>query len=458
MAACYHAMLTPYFKFMNVANDAWQSQQMFEMLIEQSQDTIFGKMIRAVQRPHYRIDIEYQMGKMIQRANLQFMSLGEKSDASNIFTWRGDWINIDEAWLINDLATVVTNLSTRLTGSAPGGRPFLGRMSMTSNPGDSPELWQYYDIARSDKDEGLIFNIDTRTNRNVTEKQVKNLIKMLTPDQQKRFLTGQRPEGRGTYFSPASIKASESETLASIAKTEIEKETPGWTMKSLPHLGVYEYVSPPKEGRVYMLAADPGIGAAPARNAPVVIVIDVTEAPSNSFIVGFWWGNGGNSISPFLQKLLEWIDFYKPMFAGVDNTGPQKSTAELINLEYITGQNKSIDGITGLDFSGVKRYSYLTALRLTLTAAALKWPTFLSGVSTQLRIYDPIIDRNPNSKLAQDIVATLAMVSFAIRAFYGSFTQESDNVEENPESEVRFTGRYPRSIQSGRFPRHPKVR
>lgn len=437
MSACYHGMITPYFKFMNVARESWQSQQMFEMIIEQAQDTPFEKVIRPVRRPYFKIDIEYKIGGITFRSNLQFMSLGEKNDATNIFTWRGDWVNIDEAWLIDDLGTVVSNLQTRLTGKTAAGRPYLGRMSLTSNPGESPELWQFYDIAQADTEQGLIFNIDTRSNRNVTEKQIAALVKRLSKDQQTRFLSGKRPEGRGTYFSNASVRACEDHGLSAVVEKGISTETPGFVLSSAPHLGAYHFQTPPKPERQYFVIGDPGTGTAPARNSPVLMALDATDPFDFCPVVAFWWGDGGNSILPFYDRFIEWIDYYRPVFAGVDNTGPQKNTAEIINGEYITGKKKSIDAITGLDFSGSKKYAMLVSLRLTIESRRIRWPHVAFGISTQLKNYDPVLDRNPNSKLQQDIVSVLAMASFSIRALFGLFDgEEGAEFTESNDSDI----------------------
>lgn len=419
MSAVYHAVMTPGFKFMNVANEAWQSQQMFDMIIEQAEDTPFAKMIKPVSRPYYKIDIAYKLGRRTVRSSLQFMSLGEKKNATNIFTWRGDWINIDEGWLIDNLAEVVSNLQTRLTGNTRDLRPYLGRMSITSNPGENPELWQFYDQAEADTEEGLVINTDTATNRNVNEKQKAQMLKRLDKDQQERFLHGRRPEGRGKYFSNQIVAACEDKALSEVAKRHVEAGTEGWIVESLPHLGVWWYQSPPRSGRLYGLWGDPGILAAPARNAPVVQVWDITEPFNRSFLTAMWWGNGGNSILPWIDKMLEWIQLYKPMLAGVDNTGPQKNTAELINMEYISGKKLSIEAIQGLDFSGSKRMTMLASLRLDLTARRMAWPDMCRGLSIQAKNYDPTLDRTPASKLAQDLVATASMASFHIRAHYG---------------------------------------
>ena len=444
MSAAYHAVLSQLFKFMNVAPTAWQSNLMYRALLEIAEDTPFERLITASpKRPYPQIQIEYMVGEKKMSSLLEFMTLGEGGNADNIFSYRGDWINIDEAGKIDDLGTVVTNLVTRLTGGTAENRPYLGRLSLISNPWENPDLWQFYDQASVDEQDGLVFNIDTKMNKNTTEKQVRFNLKMIPKELHAKFLSGQRPQGRGTYFSDAVVRRCESLTQSQIFEDHFARATPGYEMASLPHMGTFFFKQPRIDGRQYFVTGDPGTGAAPARNAPCIIVYDVTDAPATSSIVGFWWGNGGGSIMPFLEKLIEFIDDYRPIFAGIDNTGPQKSTAELISNEHIYGKNKSVPTITGLDFSGNKRYSYLVALRLSLEAKMIIWPSILSGISIQLKNYDPILDKT-TGKLAQDIVATLAMGAFAIRAYYGVFSQEDGDQDQQYNRELAENRRYDR--------------
>jgi hypothetical protein len=95
-------------------------------------------------------------------------------------------------------------------------------------------------------------------------------------------------------------------------------------------------------------------------------------------------------------------------------------------MEYIVGKHLSVDYITGLDFSGPKKYSYLVALRLSLESKGIMWAHFVSGIGSQLRNYDPTLDKSAGAKLPQDLVSTLAMGAFAIRANYGIFDTKPD--------------------------------
>lgn len=441
MGAAYHAGETQLFKFMNVAPTAWQSMLMYRALMEQAEGTPFEKLIATCpKRPWPQIGLEYYIGNKKFSSLLEFMTLGEEGTAENIFSYRGDWINIEEAGQIDDLGMVVSNLVSRLTGSTAENRPYLGRLSLISNPWDNPELWQLYDMAAADKEDGLVFNIDTKMNKNTTEKQIRFALKWIPKELHNRFMTGDRPQGKGSYF-PASIVDPCLDTGQSeIILNAVAKGEAGYEMETLPHMGTFYLKQPRKIGHQYFVIGDPGTGVAPSRNAPCIIVFDVTDAPAHSPVVAFWWGNGGGSIMPFVTRFIEWIDFYGPVLAAVDNTGPQKSTAELISTDYVYDKKKSVVSITGLDFSGSKRYSYLVALRLALESKMTSWPSICTGIGSQLKNYDPILDKASGGKLAQDVVATMAMGMFAIRAYYGIFGEEDGSKVSNDSPGV-VTGR-----------------
>lgn len=422
LGAVYHGLVTPDFKFLNIARESWQSALMHTYVTEYAKGTLLEKIIvSSPTRPYPKIVMEYILDGEVVHSTLEFMSIGEKEDATNVFSWRGDWINIDEAGRLDDLSGVVANLSTRGTGITPSGRPYLGRLSLTSNPWENPDLWIMFDMAVGDPIDSLAINVDTKDNKNITDKQIKQILKFNNLDgvDKERFLTSKRPEGRGNYFGKEMVDKCSSDMLRDLWLDAKKADPASIVIQGIPHLGVYRFQTPPKKGRIYFIIGDPGIGAAPARNAPVLMVWDVTECPKIASLVGFWWGNGHNSITPFVTNLLEWINYYKPIFAGIDNTGPQKNTAEMINLDHVWQKGLSVAAITGLDFSGGRKYSYLVSTRLSLESQMLIWPSFCTGIGSQLKNYDPTMDKSTGSKLAQDNVATLSMAAFAIRAQYG---------------------------------------
>lgn len=484
MSAAYHATITPSFKFLNVAKEGWQSKLMHKALLEQAKDTPFEKLIVASPtRPYPMINIAYMVGDRRIDGTLEFMSLGESGDATNIFSYRGDWINIEEAGRIDNLNEIVGNLATRLTGVTAEGRPFLARMSLISNPWDNLELWQLYDMALADKEDGLVFNIDTAANKNVTDKQVKLALKRIPEDQHERFMTGNRQQGRGNYFAPHNVEACESEELQKTYLDIYRRREGNAIILENPVLGVWHMRMPRIKGHTYFVVGDPGTGAAPARNAPTIIVADVTNANANPIfipIVGFWWGNGGGSIMPFIDKLLEWSDYYNAIHTYVDSTGTQKNTAELINFdmfyrnsftaihnmalntpgetvsmdegngfaEQVPRASRNLNGLEGLGFASMAKITYLMSLRLSIEGTHIMYPKFLQkSVSSQLKNYDYVKDKNANSKLAQDIVACLSMLAFAVRKEFG-YNLEDDN-ETNTEGDTnsRVLIRYPRATR-----------
>ena len=450
MSAGYHGVLTDGFKFLNVAKEGWQSELMYKAFLEQAQDTLFEKLIVSKpKRPYPTIVISYKVGDAIIRSTMEFMSLGEAGDASNIFSWRGDWINIEEAGRIDNIGEIVGTLATRLTGVTASGRPFLGRMSVISNPWDNYDLWQLQDLALEDLEDGLVFNINTTANKNVTDKQVRIALKLIPKEDHARFMTGARPKGRGEYFSEATVTACESSLLSEAAIAEWKDGKGETIIHRAKALHVFHYRKQRQDGRVYFNLSDPGTGTAPARNAPVIMTFDVTEAPKFVPIVSLWWGSGGGSIMPWVDKKLEWIRYYQPLFAGCDSTATQKNTAEMVNLDHVYGRGLSVDSITGLDFSGPKRYSYLVALRMCLESKMFAWPDFLVGISSQLLNYDDRKDKAQNSKLPQDIVATMAMAAFSIRSHYSLFDEE-DSREVDTDGPLSFRSLKRNSIRSRR--------
>jgi hypothetical protein len=440
MSAAYHATLTRSFKFLNVAARGWQSKLMHRVLLEQAKDTPFEELIiSSPTRPYPVITIAYRVGDQTFESSLEFLSLGEKGDATNIFSWRGDWLNIEEAGLIDLLNEVIGNLVTRLTGVTAEGRPFLARLSLISNPWDNPELWAMYDMAAVDKEDGLVFNIDTKDNRNTTEKQVKLALKRIPVENHEKFMTGKRPQGRGGFFTTTDVEACESQELADSFLAAFRTKTPGYVLEQNPVMGVWHFRTPRRSGHTYYVVGDPGTGAAPARNAPTIVVFDTTDAPKFCPMVAMWWGNGHGQIMPFVGKLLEWTEYYAPQRTIVDNTGTQKNSAELINYDHVYGKQLSIARVEGMDFASTRKMTYLLSLQLSVETAHMMWPKFLyKNVSSQLANYDYEKDKSTSSKLPQDIVACLAMVSIAVREKYGSGHQENgEEVNQDDRADPR---------------------
>ena len=433
MAATTWAISTEGFKFMNGANWAYQSKLMKDLIIEQLIDTPAHDFIeKDVDTPYPKITFRFMAGKSVYRSSLEFMSMDK--NAAKIFSWRGDWINLDEAALVDNLDIALMNLSTRLTGQTARGREYLARMSLMTNPWDNESanhVYYFYDLAIDNPEECLSISVPTTANRNVTDRQVTGTMKFIrNTEEQERLLEGRRPEGKGKYFAKPRVEACADPYLTAWIEENYKRRVPGYQIVREQALGVVEYQTPKKSDFVFLLG-DPGTGAYPARNAPCIVAVDGSKLPEQpAIVVGFWWGNGRGSIQPFVEKFMDWRERYKPIFAGVDSTGPQSGMVQILNLQEFWGgvpQRQMLyekTPITGLDFSVGRKFNMLISLRNMVELGLLKWPDFAKGIKSQMFHYDPMLDRGGEPKIAQDIIATLAMAAFVVRAYYNVATED----------------------------------
>lgn len=430
MSACVWCVLTRDFKFLNVGPKAWQAKQMYDMVLLNARNTRFEDLIwEKPRRPHPKIVIRFRIGGLLYESSMEFMSADK--DATGILSWEGDWLHIDEAGLLDNLEDVIINVGSRLRGTVRG-RERLGRFSMTSNSWDNFYLWYYFDQAVADPENFLSIVVSSRHNKNVTEEQLKRMLARIPAEERDRFIEGTRPEGRGKFFDKMSIYTCEVPGEAEHVRQKVLEEKSGYSYERLYGAGVVTFAVPPRGGRLYMFFGDPGTGGAPHRNSPVIMGWDVTSLPKQpARLIAFWWGNGGGKIGPFVDKLLNFMDTYRPMWVGIDSTGPQKNMAYLIN-EYLFRErfNEDYDnnadyagydgplgkvfGIHGMDFSGSKKMMYLHAARLMIESRLMTWPKDIVGIRSQLTNYDPERDR----KIAQDIVATMSMSAHGIRTTF----------------------------------------
>jgi len=435
LSASLWCILTRDFKFMNCAPASWQSELMYKFVMDTlARDTVFGEMIyEHPKRPYPTIDIRFRVRGNLIRSTEEFMSVDKNAKA--ILSWEGDWVNIDEAGLIDDLEGTIINLGSRMRGHI-NGRPYLGRMSMCSNSWDNPELWYRYDLARELPTDYLTLTISSRHNKNITPDQLRMMLRDIPESEHERFIDAARPEGRGNYFSKSKIYACENENFGNFIVGNFNSGVEGFQIENTTGCGVTYYQIPAGNGHTYMLVGDPGTGNAPNRNAPVLMVWDVTEFPSlNATLAAFYWGTGEGSITPFYRMLFRFMQAFNPVGTYVDNTGPQRNTSELLNNYLMStrqDRTKALDFlgetfdlskvynpmVQGMDFSGGRKPAYLVAGRMMLEATLFSWPKIITGMRSQLSNYDLEKDNTSGTKIPQDLVATYCMSAFAVQSWF----------------------------------------
>jgi len=475
LSACVWSILTKDFTFMNCAPTSWQSELMYKFIMNTlARDTIFEKMIYASpKRPYPLIDIRFRIHGVLIRSTMEFMSVDKNANA--ILSWEGDWVNIDEAGLLDDLGGTIINLGSRMRGHI-NGRPFLGRMSLCSNSWDNPEFWYRYDLAHDLPDDYLSMAISSRYNHNITPDQLRLMLKDIPEEEHDRFIDATRPEGRGNYFSKPRIYACEDENYSQFLLGHIEAGMEGFGASTTYGCGVTYFEVPYNPTHEYMLLGDPGTGAAPNRNAPVLMVWDVHEFPKyKATLCAFYWGDGKGSITPFYSQLFKFMVKYNPIVTAVDNTGTQKNTSEILNNYILSSRmeegkkfeflGEQIDlshvlntQIQGMDFSGGKKPAYLIAGRLMLEAGLFSWPKIITGMRSQLSNYDPEKDNTNGTKIPQDLVATYCMSSYAVQVWFHIdpskvvSKSKKEVVQGHEESSIRAV-RQPVSARTARTPR-----
>ena len=419
MSACFMSVHLRSFRFMNIAKDLTQSGIMYQLILEMAKDTLFEHLIvSSPKSPNPQIKIGYMYNGFEHTSILDFRSVGEAGDATNVMSYRGDWINIEEAGLVTQLNVVVANLVTRLTGASAEGREFLGRLSLIANVNDNPYLWDLYDAADEDPD-GRTFTVETKDNQNTTPRQIRLAVKLIGDEDIDRYLTGKRPKSAGNYFSAESIEKCSSAQLSEQIRMLMSDEKTEIPYLRDKKLGGVHWELPRDPDASYMIFADPGVKKFPKRDAPVIGVFDVSKAPLYAPMTAFWWGDGRGSITPFNNQLINYIAKYAPLAAGVDSTSTQKHFAQVTSDVLIHGKGYSIDSLTPMDFSGTKKYTYLISLRISIEMGMLQWPDLAEGLEMQMRNYDPLKDRGSSTKLAQDVVSMLSMAVEMIAGHIG---------------------------------------
>lgn len=448
ISACTWALTVPDFMFLNAAPKAWQSELMYKFILTASRGTPFEKLIySSPKRPYPLIELRFIVLGKLMVSTLEFMSVEKNSNT--ILGWEGDWANIDEAGQLDDLSEIIRNLGSRMRGSI-NGRARLGRLSMVSNSWDNPDMWYRYDLASALPDDYLSLTVSSRHNHNITPDQLRLMLKDIPEDEHEQFIEGARPEGKGLYFNKEKIYACEDDNYGQYVIEAIKAKLPGFEIQTAKLAGVVYFKTPAVPGHEYIVLGDPGIGEAPNRNAPAILVWDITDFPKfKGGLVAAWWGNGHGSITPFIRQLLQFMADYNPTRTAVDSTGPQKNSNELLNLflEGKRGDPKSIMEwigvdishvlkpiILGMDFSGAKKPAYLNAGRMMIESGLLYWPKFFVGLRSQLANYDQEKDKTDGtSKIAQDLVATFCMSAFSIRDL---FVYELDKIYPKKEAET----------------------
>lgn len=423
MSAVTYASTLDDFKFLNVAPTAWQSKQMYDKIIAESQGTIWAERMlwKNVERPFPKIVVQYILPNGDKfTSSLEFMSAND--NAENIRTWEGDWCNVDQAEMMDNLTELWANLGTRTRGTARGGRVRMGRLSAIANADDNPELWSLASLAEDYPDTNKFISVPTSSNKNLDDTQIASFIRRLgnDPERVKQYLDAKKPMGKGVEFSRELVSPCIDHNLDIEMKHNMETETFGWELATSRDAGTTLWKMPYDDSSSYVVVGDMGQGHAPLRNAPVVMVFDVGDFPNSHVSMrAFWWGDGGGKYEGWINKFQQWMKEFHAINGAYDATGGQKMLSE---TAFADSYN-----IVPVDLSNIKKRSCMITLKLMMMRQLIRIPGDIIGLTSQLLKY-----RLPDDKIPQDIVATLFVFAGYMRAMGYEIPEETLEADLGP--------------------------
>lgn len=444
IAALAMAAIYPNFRFLNVAPLAYQAGLMVTEIESIWEKTLFREKwvlpgIKGFKKKPYPKII------LTNGSTLEFMNV-EKTGAKNIQSWSGDWIDVEEAGLLNELdaegrlqlEAIMIGIVTRLRGTDfQTGRPRMGLISMITMAYENDYIWQLFDQGMENPEERYVRKVFRKSNPFLSEKDEKAFLSHIPPGKEKMWLNLEPMPVAGAEFTPQMLEGLYNPDLL----VQAQQPDSGVIVETGRN-GIWHYEEPYKKDHVYAMAGDPGISDPPNRNAPNIQVYDVTDFPKRKArLAMFWWGYPNGSYMPFIDKFKSSIVNYKVpmMYCGYDSTSTQKMMAELAWMS--DGLN-----VLGLGFDAGKKMDYLNAAKMLMSKRLVEVPGGIKWFEAQMKSY-----RLPDHKMAQDIVATFSMAMFLIYPLYLADYPEDPDAERYSQV-ARFaneaTRRYSRSSTS----------
>jgi hypothetical protein len=401
----------PGFRALNASVTAKQAELSFQMLESwRDSNPRLEKHISDTSLRPYPI-VSFTNGSVFE-----FRTAGQ--DAKFIRGSEYDRINYDEPQL-DMVGEAVRVLRGRLRGRRPDGSPRMARLDCTGTPSAAPWLRErFYKGIRGHETatkEKLQYywsmRVETYDNKMLTPDQIKAIEQDYPQELIDIELRGMFPDYGVSMFPLDHVTECTDPSLNDEMEEFRETKSSGYNLVEWPRVGEILFETPARNNSLYVIAGDPGVDTPPRRNAGVVIVADVTSKPYT--IVYFNWVPGKGSYHPFMDSYKYAVRKYKPVAKGIDSTGPQKALDELGFQDF----GLLLDN---MNFGPLKD-AMLNSLLVDVVNHAFRWPR-IQGLIQQMSTYT----RENDKKLAQDIVMTLAMVSWLSRSIKSDYREDGE--------------------------------
>jgi len=405
--ALTYCALFPGFRFLNVAPGQVQADLALGEVSKWAGNTEFRKFIvesRGAnplwkEKPYPMVSVE-----VVEGYPSTFICQTVKQDATAVLGGERDWINADEAQLLQGIEEAQEIFATRLRGTRGTGVPRSTKLTWITNPGHNPELMslmdQYRDLEeKGDKGVLVLEGVDTSDNIYLTKRQKEEQRKVLNQRAKDRWHGGQM-----------SAVLQNAEIGEDLLENCYDKRLDEWTQKHGKYIdgwGLMEYSRPYQQGHTYVVAGDTGkssIVSMNSQNIPCIMVFDVTQFLDDPMeLAAFYWFDGQGTYDTFVKKFLNTM--WKYQAAGYyDATNVQTAFEDL-------DERFSYAPTTPIFFSGTsgpKRWAVAIAVQL-MSERQFRWPR-IKSFWHQARIFE-----YASRKKADDIIATLLVFALALR-------------------------------------------
>ncbi len=402
--------LFPGFKFLNVAPSETQARLMLGEVDKWCSETNFRKFIKEgrgvnplwTERPYPTIVVEVYPGYQST-----FVCQTVRRDATSVIGDERDFINCDEAQLLEGINEAVPMLATRLRGTRKTGELRWGMLRWIGNPGRNPELSSLIDHYRSlhevnSKQAIVMEDVDSSVNVYQTKRQLENQALSLTSDREKaRWHHGSMDAANtNNLIDEALLNKCKDEELDEIVR-EIGVHD--------DVLGLLGYSLPAEMGREYIVVGDIGkssLTTLSSQNVPVIMVFDYTDFPEGKIkMVAFYWMDGNGTYATFIDKFQRMMTKYR--CTGMYDAGNVQTALEDIGDETSFANYPTVPILMSGSFEP-KSWSVTVLIQL-LDDATISMP-YIKGLWHQARMFDI----KTKSK-ADDIIATLLVLILGMR-------------------------------------------
>lgn len=377
----------PGFDFVNVAPT---SKQANDMLREVSKWTTGAEFERFIVKPRgtsnrlykqdqgvYVLVIDCGLGTY---STFRTFTLGENAGDISLGD-ECDWVNVDEAGLLQGINDTIPKLISRVRGTRRNGMPRHSRpcLSFLSNPHNNPSFDRLKNRAEEQMQElteelhWYYANPSEDDNVYVTERQKKMHRGMMTKAQQDRWLKGQ-----DTMFDAEDIISRKLMNLC--YDEEMDRDIAraakkGLAFQEIERMGITHYELPRRSDRLYAVMGDPGTGnlvSIDTQNVPVCTVWDVTDFPRAPVeVVALRIFDGGGRWEPWVEQMKHWIYFYQTTGGAYDATSAQSVLSEYPLQKFpdlipvsLSGNNKAVGKTFFILMAGRKLFRWPYVERL----------------------------------------------------------------------------------------------